>query len=117
MDAFERMGRRIVRRLGSPVSMLTDDGVRIDGKLGVFDSPEKEGVVKGSGGRLEFKAQAVTLLMLSGDVQGISTKWRIFVKGVEYYPIKWPDDGDGCVLITLGTPSSSEGGEDGNEWR
>jgi hypothetical protein len=116
MSPFERMSRRTIRRLGSPVSMIDDSGLSIPEKLGVYESPEKEGIVSGGGGRLEFKSQNVTLLMLSDDVQGINKDWKISVCGREYYPVKWPDDGAGCVLITLGTPSLSEGGENGN-WR
>lgn len=117
MSPFEKANRRIIRRLGSPIRMVTASGVTIDDKLGVFKTPENEGLVKGSGGRLEFKAQKTTLLMMAADVAGISKEWRFFVGSSEYYAAKWFEDGTGTILITLGTPSDQEGDENGGGWR
>lgn len=117
MSAFSRANRRIIRRLGVPVRFVTSEGVAFDDRSGVFSNPEREALVKGSGGQLEFKAQKTTLLMMADDVTGINKQWRFFVGASEYYPVKWFDDGTGALLITLGVTSKAEVNQDGNGWR
>lgn len=117
MSPFEKANRRIIRRLGSPIRMVTPEGVVVDDKLGIYKHPEKEGLVKGSGGQLEFKAQNRTLFMMADDVAGISKAWSISIGSADFYPIKWFEDGTGAIMITLGVSNDNEGSEDGNGWR
>ena len=80
-DPFANANLRIIRRLGIPTVMVTEQGVTLPEIKGVFIHPEGEGLIKGRGGGLEFKSSRPTLRVMSDDVVGLSQEWRIIVKG------------------------------------
>lgn len=123
-DPFQRASRRIVRRLGKPVTMVTANGVRLDpSPKGVFTNPEGERLLKGRNGGLVFQQRQPTLLVLTEQVPGLSKAWRILIGGVEYYPAEHEDDGDGCTKIFLSKggqappPSPIGDSNNGTSWR
>ncbi len=120
-DPFKNASRRIVRRLGQPVAMITGNGVRLDpDPLGVFSNPEGDLLLKGKNGGLVLKQRQATLVVLTDKVQGLSKDWRIIIGGVEYYAADHEDDSHGCTTIFLSKePSSAPLDDSGNptSWR
>lgn len=121
-DPFQKASRRIVRRLGKPVTMVTVNGVRLEMK-GVFDHPEHEVITKGKRGGLTLKADVPTLTVLGSECPELNKELRIFVDEREYYPVpsKSFDDGAGCMVIVLADPVPDQNYEDeqtdGGKWR
>jgi hypothetical protein len=120
-DPFANANRRIIRRLGIPTVMVTEQGVTLPEIKGVFIHPEGEGLIKGRGGGLEFKSSRPTLRVMSEDVVGLSQEWRIIVKGKEYFPAEYHEDGSGTTLIYLSVEiadlTESEVMSSGATWR
>jgi hypothetical protein len=120
-DPFERASRRIIRRLGQPVQMVTSNGVRLDpAPRGVFSNAEQEVLSKSKSGGLTFTQRLPSLAMLTSDVQGLDKEWRIILNGVEYFAADWKDDGAGVTNIDLALkpqPAPSGDQDDGNTWR
>lgn len=119
-DPFERASRRIIRRLGVPVGVVTASGVRLDAIKGVFSNPESDALVKGRGGGLEFKHRRPTLRVMSVDVEGVSKHWRFFVGGHEYFAADDHADGHGCTLLYLAKALEEPDGSEvsgGTKWR
>lgn len=121
-DPFKKASRRIIRRLGRPVSMLKQDGVRLE-MLGIFESPEKGVIIKGKGGGLTVKSDVPTLTVLSEKCPPLIKELQIFIDDEEYYPIPSQsfDDKAGCIVIVLALniPEKIPGEEsdDGGRWR
>ncbi|MCF1457751.1 MAG: hypothetical protein LPH21_09365, partial [Shewanella sp.] len=113
--------RRIIRRMGKPVVMVTGNGVRLEPEpLGVFSNPEGDRLHKGRAGELVFKARQPTLLVLTDDVRGLDKDWRIVINGTEYFAADHNDDGNGGTAITLAPAATVGAGEqdDGKgNWR
>lgn len=120
-DPFKKASRRIIRRLGVPVVMVTKNGVRLDDVKGVFSNPEDDALVKGKNGGLEFKHRQKTLRVMTDDCVGLSKDWRIIIAGKEYFPADHHEDGHGCTLIYLANeiddPTESEIVNGGGKWR
>lgn len=124
-DPFQRASRRIVRRLGLPVTVVTSEGVRLEpSPLGVFSNPEGDRLLKGRDGGLVFKQRQATLTMNTSDVVGLCKDWRLIINGVEYYAADHEDDSHGCTKIYLSKhitckPRDSSNGSEGNgsKWR
>ncbi|EMJ7098669.1 hypothetical protein ACGRSR_18155 [Vibrio owensii] len=124
-DPFQRASRRIVRRLGQPITMVTANGVRLDpAPLGVFSNPEGDRLLKGRDGGLVFKQRQATLTVITDEVPGLCKEWRIIIGGVEYYAADHEDDSHGCTKIFLSKgvpcPDSVPGigdQKDGSTWR
>lgn len=121
-DPFKRASRRIVRRLGRLVKMVTANGVTVDFR-GVFTHPEKEVITKGKRGELTLKADVPTLTVLDDDCPSLSKDIRILIDDREYFPVpsQSHSDGDGCTVIVLAdaVPDQSyeDEQEDGGKWR
>lgn len=120
-DPFANANRRIIRRLGIPTVMVTEQGVTLPKIKGVFINPEGDRLVKGRGGGLEFKSSRPTLRVMSEDVVGLSQEWRIIVNGKTYFPADHDDDGCGTTLIYLSVEiadlTESEVMSGGTTWR
>ncbi len=104
---FARATRRIVRRVGQSVVIVTDNEVRLDIQA-VFSNPQGDMLLKGRQGGLVLKQRQATLLVNTEDVQGINKTWRILVNGVEYFAADSDPDGNGGTVIQLAkTPESN----------
>lgn len=121
-DPFVNAARRIIRRVGRPVVMVTGHNVRLEIK-GVFDDAQQEVITKGKRGGLTIKAAVPTLTVLSSDCPTLDKALRILVNGQEYYPVPHQsfDDGAGCMVIVLAEAvpeqSNEEEQHDGGKWR
>lgn len=121
-DPFVNAARRIIRRVGRPIVMVTGHNDRLEIK-GVFDKPEQEVIAKGARGGLTLKAAVPTLTVLRGDCPVLDKALQIFIDDREYYPVPHQsfDDGAGCMVIVLAdpVPTQSDDGEqsDGGKWR
>ncbi|PMN73160.1 head-tail joining protein [Enterovibrio norvegicus] len=121
-DPFERAAKRIVKRLGRPVKLVTQNGVTVP-LVGVFNRPEKDVVTKGKRGQLTLKAGVPTLTVVSEDCPALHQDIRVFIDNSEFYPVPSQsfDDGAGCMVIVLAdaVPDSNFEDEqaDGGKWR
>lgn len=121
-DPFAKASRRIIRRLGRPITMVTGHNVRLELK-GVFEKPEQDVISKGRRGGLNIKADVPTLTVLGSECPTLDKALRILVDGREYYPVPSQsfDDGAGCIVIVLAEAipeqSNEEAQHDGGKWR
>lgn len=120
-DPFQRMSRRVARRLGQSITIVTDNGVLLDpAPIGVFSNPEGDRLLKGRDGGLVFKQRQPTLTLITDEVVGLCKDWRIIIGGVEYYAADHEDDSHGCTKVFLAKgvpdPTATEL-NDGTTWR
>lgn len=124
-DPFQNASRRIVKRLGQPITMITDAGVTIDPKpIGIFSNPEGDKLMKGRQGGLVFKQRQATLTVITDEVPGLNKHWKIIIGNIEFYAAEHEDDSHGCTVISLSkgvqvptSPSNVGGDKDGSTWR
>ena len=101
-DPFMRASRRIIRRLGKPVVIITENDVRVDLK-GIYDAPEDDTLVKGRKGGLVLKTRPATLIIYADEAPELTKECRIIIPHVnrEYFPADSKNDGDGGIVIEL----------------
>lgn len=121
---FQQCSRRIIQRLGQPVTMICDDqGKEKHHQIkGVFVHPEQTVMSKGKQGQLLIKAEVPRLTVMSDVCPQLSAHLRIIVNGQEYYPIPNQsfNDGVGCMVIALAAAvpkKEMEEENDGSKWR
>lgn len=122
-DPFKQASRRIIRRLGKPVTFVDPDGKQLPAMKGVYAGPEEDAIVKGKKGGLVLKKQEATLSVADIDHTKLNKHWRIIIPHLnqEFFPADHDDDGDGCTVIALADPlvepELSEGKTNANKWR
>lgn len=121
-DPFAIASRRIIRRLGKPITFVKPDGENINIK-GVYAGPEEDVIVKGKKGGLVLKNFSATLCVSELDHTELSKEWKIIVPHLNksFFAADHDDDGDGCTVIFLSDdlpePELSEVQSDGATWR
>jgi hypothetical protein len=101
-DPFAMASRRIIRRLGKPITFLKPDGEPIKIK-GVYAGPEEDVIVKGKKGGLVLKNFSATLCVSDLEHSELSKEWKIIIPhlGKSFFAADHDDDGDGCTVIFL----------------
>lgn len=123
-DPFLRATRSQIKRLGRhhKVTVVDENGLERHEIPSIWVNTEKTAEIrqtgKGSGGR-DFKASAKRLRVLSEQVDGINSEWKVVVPSGEVYFVADHDHHDGgstVLYLALDTdPHRPQGETDG--WR
>lgn len=114
----------MISRLGRHhlVRVIDENGVSTDGVPSIWVNNEKAIDVrqtgKGSGGR-DFKASAKRLRVLTEQVEGVNSEWRVVTPDNSEYFVADHDhhDGGSTVLWLAPVSDPQPTQDDGNGWR
>ncbi|AWH14520.1 hypothetical protein [Aeromonas phage 13AhydR10PP] len=123
-DPFLSATRSMIKRLGRHhlVRVIDENGLSTDRVPSIWVNSEKTAALrqtgKGSGGR-DFKASAKRLRVLTEQVEGVNSEWRVVVPGnIEYFVADHDHHDGGSTVLYLALtsdPQVSQG--EPNVWR
>ncbi|APU01161.1 hypothetical protein [Aeromonas phage 32] len=123
-DPFLRASQSQIKRLGRhhKVTVVDENGLEQTEIPSIWVNSEKTAEIrqtgKGSGGR-DFKASAKRLRVLTEQVEGVNSEWRVIVpSGEEYFVADHDHHDGGSTVLYLALTTDPQGSQDNpNGWR